>query len=69
MFIEILGHRGLLIFLFVDLHECGLFNLVNFQVSLLRGLKPKLQGPMILTPLLMIGEWQVLKKIKMVVHK
>jgi len=51
MFIEILGLWGLLIFLFVGLHECGLFNLVNFQAPLLRGLGPKLQSPMILTPL------------------
>ena len=42
---------GLLIFLFVGLHEYGLFNLVNFQAPLLCGLGPKLQSPMILTPL------------------
>jgi len=46
------GAWGLLIFLFVGLHECGPFNLVNFQAPLLCGLGPKLQGPMILTPLL-----------------
>jgi len=51
MFIEILGLWGLLIFLFVSLHECGLFNLVNFQAPLLCGLGPKLQSPMLLTPL------------------
>ena len=51
MFTEILGLWSLLIFLFVGLHECGLFNLVNFQAPLLRGLGPKLQSPMILTPL------------------
>jgi len=51
MFIEILGLWGLLIFLFVGVHECELFNLVNFQAPLLCGLGPKLQGPMILTPL------------------
>jgi len=51
MFIEMLGLWGLLIFLFVGLHECGLFNLVNFQAPLLCGLGPKLQSPMILIPL------------------
>jgi len=45
------GAWGLLIFLFVDLHKCGSFNFVNFQAPLLCGLGPKLQGPMILTPL------------------
>jgi len=51
MFIDILGLLGLLIFLFVGLHECGLFNLVNFQAPLLCGLGPKRQSPMILTHL------------------
>jgi len=51
MFIEILGIWGLLIFLFVGLHECGFFNLVNFQAPLLCGLGPKLQSLIILTPL------------------
>jgi len=50
MFIEILGLSGLLIFLFVGLHECELFNLVNFQALLLCGLEPKLQSPMVLIP-------------------
>jgi len=45
MFIEILGLWGFWFFLFVGLHECGLFNLVNFQAPLLRGLEPKLQNP------------------------
>jgi len=35
MFIEILGLCDLLIFLFVGLHECGLFNLVNFEYCFL----------------------------------
>jgi len=51
MFIEILGLWSLLIFLFVGLHECEFFNLVNFQTPLLRGMRPKLQSPMILTPI------------------
>jgi len=34
-----------LIFLFVGLHKCGPFNLVNFQAPLLYGLGPKLQSP------------------------
>jgi len=35
----------------VGFHECEPFNLVNFQTPLLCGLRPKLQGSMILTPL------------------
>jgi len=56
MFIEILGLWSLLIFLFVGLHECGLVNLVNFQAPLLCGLGPKLQSPVILTPLTMMDD-------------
>jgi len=61
MFIEILGLWGLLIFLFVGLHECEFFNFVNFQTPLLCGLWPKLQSSMILTPLPMcIGVYVLL---------
>jgi len=57
--IEILGLWGLLIFLFVGLHECGPFNLVNIQAPLLCGLGPKLQSPMILTLLSGVAaDWQ-----------
>jgi len=55
-----LGLWGLLIFLFVGLHKCGPFNLVNFHAPLLCGLGPKLQGLMILTPLFMWLKCQLL---------